>query len=232
MSEVKHQLVLVRHGESQWNLANRFTGWVDVDLSEQGVKEAHEAGKKLKAAGFSFDCVYVSVLRRAIRTMWMILEEINQCYLPVFKSWRLNERHYGALQGLNKEETASKHGADQVKIWRRSYDIPPPPLDDKAYEMQLKDPRYKSLKSGEVPKAEALKQTQERFMPLWRDEIAPRILKGEKVLIVAHGNSLRSLVQYLEDMSSEAILELNIPTGTPLVYDLDENLKPLGKRYL
>lgn len=232
MSEVKHQLVLVRHGQSQWNLENRFTGWVDVDLSEEGVKEAQLAGEKLKQAGFSFDYVYTSVLRRAIRTMWFILEKVNQCYLPVTKSWRLNERHYGGLQGLNKEETAAKHGADQVKIWRRSYDIPPPPLEDKAYEMQMKDPRYKHLKPEEFPRAEALKQTQERFLPLWKEEIAPRILKGEKVLIVAHGNSLRSLVQYLENMSPEEILELNIPTGTPLVYDLDKDLKPVNKRYL
>lgn len=232
MSRGKYQLVLVRHGQSQWNLDNRFTGWVDVDLSENGINEAKSAGEKLKSEGFVFDKVYTSVLRRAIRTMWFILEETNQCYLPVTKSWRLNERHYGGLQGLNKEETAEKHGADQVKIWRRSYDIPPPPLDDQAFEAQMKDPRYKSLSSNEFPKAEALKQTQERFLPLWKDEIAPKVLQGERVLIVAHGNSLRSLVQYLEDMSPEEILELNIPTGSPLVYELDENLKPISKRYL
>lgn len=232
MSKGRYQLVLVRHGQSQWNLDNRFTGWVDVDLSENGISEAKSAGEKLKAEGFAFDEVYTSVLRRAIRTMWFILEETNQCYLPVTKSWRLNERHYGGLQGLNKEETAEKHGADQVKIWRRSYDTPPPPLDDKAFEAQMKDPRYKSLSSSEFPRAEALKQTQERFLPLWKNEIAPKVLQGERILIVAHGNSLRSLVQYLEDMSPEEILELNIPTGSPLVYELDENLKPISKRYL
>lgn len=232
MSEVKHRLVLVRHGESQWNLENRFTGWVDVDLSETGVKEAQAAGEKIKHAGFAFDRAYTSVLRRAIRTLWFILEKNNQCYIPVTPSWRLNERHYGALQGLNKEETAQKHGADQVKIWRRSYDIPPPPLDEKAYAGQLKDPRYKGLSGGQVPHAEALKQTQERFMPLWNETIAPKIMAGENILIVAHGNSLRSLVQYLDQMSPEEILELNIPTGSPLVYELDRNLKPISKSYL
>lgn len=232
MSEVKYKLVLVRHGQSQWNLENRFTGWVDVDLSETGIEEARLAGEKLKLEGFSFDCVYTSVLKRAIRTMWLIMEKTDQCYLPVTKSWRLNERHYGGLQGLNKEETAAKHGADQVKIWRRSYDVPPPPLDDKSFEAQMKDPRYEDLKPEEFPRAEALKQTQERFLPLWKEEIAPRILKGKNVLIVAHGNSLRSLVQYLEDMSPAEILELNIPTGSPLVYELDKDLKPVNKRYL
>jgi 2,3-bisphosphoglycerate-dependent phosphoglycerate mutase len=231
MSDV-HQLVLIRHGESQWNLENRFTGWIDVDLSENGVKEASLAGEKLKEKGFSFDHVYTSVLRRAIKTLWLVLDKTNQCYLPVTKSWRLNERHYGALQGLNKEETAQKHGADQVKIWRRSYDIPPPPLEDKAFEMQRKDPRYRDLKAEEFPRAEALKQTQERFMPLWQESIAPRIQAGEKILIVAHGNSLRSLVQYLDKMTPQEVLELNIPTGTPLVYRLDRDLKPLGKEYL
>lgn len=232
MSGACHKLVLIRHGQSQWNLENRFTGWVDVDLSPQGEEEAKAAGEKLKTQGFAFDHVYTSVLRRAIRTMWFVLEKTNQCYLPVTKSWRLNERHYGGLQGLNKDETREKHGAEQVKIWRRSYDIPPPPLEEKAFEMQLKDPRYQLLTREEIPHAEALKQTQERFMPLWHETIAPRIQSGEKVLIVAHGNSLRALVQYLDQMSAEEILELNIPTGAPLVYDLDRNLKPVNKGYL
>lgn len=227
-----HRLVLTRHGESEWNLQNRFTGWVDVDLSPNGVKEAIAAGEKIKAAGFQFDQAYTSVLKRAIRTLWYVLEKTDQCYVPVTRSWRLNERHYGALQGLNKDETREKHGADQVKIWRRSYDIPPPPLDEESFLAQTKDPRYSSLKPEEFPRAEALKQTQERFLPLWKNEIAPQIRAGKNILIAAHGNSLRSLVQYLEDMSPEEILELNIPTGTPMVYELDENLKPMSKKYL
>ena len=227
-----YKLVLARHGQSEWNLQNRFTGWVDVNLSDEGVREANQAGEKLKEAGFQFDVAHTSVLKRAIRTLWFILEKTDQCYVPVSRSWRLNERHYGALQGLNKEETAKKHGADQVKIWRRSYDTPPPPLDDESFQAQLKDPRYKDLDPKDIPHAEALKQTQERFLPLWKETIAPQILSGKRVLIVAHGNSLRSLVQYLEDMSPEEILELNIPTGTPLVYELDKNLKPISKKYL
>lgn len=227
-----HKLVLVRHGESQWNLENRFTGWVDADLSPNGVNEAKEAGIKLKNAGFQFDCVYTSVLKRAIRTMWSIMEQTDQCYLPVVKSWRLNERHYGGLQGLDKAETAAKHGDEQVKIWRRSYDIPPPPLNDGDFEIQKKDPRYLALSEEEHPRAESLKDTQERFMPLWIQKIAPKIRKGDRVLIVAHGNSLRSLIQYLDNMTPEAILELNIPTGSPLVYELDKDLKVLRKGYL
>ena len=227
-----YKLVLARHGQSEWNLQNRFTGWVDVNLSDEGVREANQAGEKLKEAGFQFDVAHTSVLKRAIRTLWFILEKTDQCYVPVSRSWRLNERHYGALQGLNKEETAKKHGADQVKIWRRSYDTPPPPLDDESFQAQLKDPRYKDLDPKDIPHAEALKQTQERFLPLWKEAIAPQIFSGKRVLIVAHGNSLRSLVQYLEDMSAEEILELNIPTGTPLVYELDKNLKPISKKYL
>ncbi|HAG90291.1 MAG TPA: 2,3-diphosphoglycerate-dependent phosphoglycerate mutase [Bdellovibrionales bacterium] len=227
-----HRLVLTRHGESEWNLQNRFTGWVDVDLSPNGVKEAIAAGEKIKEAGFQFDQAYTSVLKRAIRTLWYILEKTDQCYVPVTRSWRLNERHYGALQGLNKDETREKHGADQVKIWRRSYDIPPPPLDEESFLAQTKDPRYRSLEPEEFPRAEALKQTQERFLPLWEKEIAPQIRAGKNILIAAHGNSLRSLVQYLEDMSPEEILELNIPTGTPMVYELDEKLKPVSKKYL
>lgn len=227
-----YKLVLVRHGESQWNLDNRFTGWVDVDLSSTGVKEAKEAGIKIKNSGLKFDFVYTSVLKRAIKTMWSILDETDQCYLPVTKSWRLNERHYGGLQGLNKSETAAKHGDAQVKIWRRSYDVPPPAIAEEEFQKQRQDPRYKGLSDGEIPRAEALKNTQERFMPLWTQEIAPRILRGENVLIVAHGNSLRSLIQYLDNMTPEAILELNIPTGSPLVYELDKNLKPIRKAYL
>lgn len=228
----KHRLVLIRHGESQWNKENRFTGWVDIDLSEIGRKEAARAGKLLKDEGFVFDVAYTSILKRAIRTLWIALEEMNSMFVPILTSWRLNERHYGGLQGLNKTETAEKYGEEQVKIWRRSYDTPPPLLSDADLKTEMSDPRFRSIPAKDFPRGETLKTTLDRLLPLWNGEIAPRIKKGERVLIVAHGNSLRALVQHLEHMTPEAIMELNIPTGTPLVYDLDENLKVVSKRYL
>ncbi|NLN92449.1 MAG: 2,3-diphosphoglycerate-dependent phosphoglycerate mutase [Candidatus Hydrogenedens sp.] len=227
-----HKLVLIRHGQSTWNLDNRFTGWTDVDLSEQGRQEAASAGKVLKAEGFEFDLVYTSVLKRAIRTMWHVLDELDQMWLPVVRDWRLNERHYGALQGLNKSETAAKHGEEQVKIWRRSYDITPPPLEATDERNAAHDRRYAGLTADQVPLTESLKETVARFIPYWESEIAPQVKAGKRVLIVAHGNSLRALVKYLDGISEQDILSLNIPTGIPLVYDLDENLKPLGHRYL
>lgn len=227
-----HKLVLVRHGQSTWNLENRFTGWTDVDLSEQGQNEAIEAGKVLREEGFEFDLVYTSVLKRAIRTMWLALDELDQMWLPVVRHWRLNERHYGALQGLNKAETAAKHGEDQVKIWRRSYDIPPPPLEADDPRNAARDRRYNGLKPENIPLTESLKETVARFVPYWEDVIAPQVKSGERVLIVAHGNSLRALVKYLDDISEADIVGLNIPTGIPLVYELDEELRPLGHRYL
>lgn len=226
------KLVLVRHGESLWNKENRFTGWVDVDLSEKGRDEACEAGRTLKKAGFQFDVVYTSVLKRAIRTLWLIEENMDAMYLPVLTSWRLNERHYGALQGLNKSETAAKYGEDQVKIWRRSYDTPPPLLTDADFAKQGSDPRFQSIDKKDLPRGETLKTTLDRLLPLWNGEIAPRIKKGERVLIVAHGNSLRALVQHLEGLSKDEIMEINIPTGTPLVYELEAQLKVLSKAYL
>jgi len=219
------KLVLVRHGESTWNKENRFTGWTDVDLSEKGLQEAHEGGRVLKAEGYTFDVAYTSVLKRAIRTLWIVLDEMDLMWLPVHRSWRLNERHYGALQGLNKAETAAKFGEAQVKIWRRSYDIPPPALD-------TADRRYASLTAAELPLTECLKDTVARFLPLWHQTIAPAIRSGQRVLIAAHGNSLRALVKYLDNISDEAIVELNIPTGMPLVYELDDDLKPLKSYYL
>jgi 2,3-bisphosphoglycerate-dependent phosphoglycerate mutase len=229
MSRSAHRLVLLRHGESQWNRENRFTGWVDVDLSPVGMDEARKAGRVLKAEGYGFDLAYTSVLKRAIRTLWLTLEELDQMWLPVEKHWRLNERHYGALSGLNKAETAAKHGEQQVLIWRRSYDIPPPPLsaDDERYEG--KDPRYAGV---EVPRSESLKDTVARVLPYWNSAIAPAIRAGKRVLIAAHGNSLRALIKYLDDVSNPEILELNVPTGVPLVYELDEALKPLRHYYL
>jgi len=227
-----HRLVLIRHGESQWNKENRFTGWIDIDLSETGRREAARAGKLLKDEGFVFDIAYTSILKRAIRTLWIALEEMNSMFLPVMTSWRLNERHYGGLQGLNKTETAEKYGEEQVKIWRRSYDTPPPLLSDEELKKEMADPRFRSIPAKDFPRGETLKTTLDRLLPLWNGEIAPRIKKGERVLIVAHGNSLRALVQHLEHMSPEAIMELNIPTGTPLVYELDSNLKVISKRYL
>jgi 2,3-bisphosphoglycerate-dependent phosphoglycerate mutase len=227
-----HTVVLLRHGESAWNKENRFTGWVDVDLTDRGREEAHEAGRLLKEGGYAFDIAYTSVLKRAIRTLWIALDDLDQLWLPVQKSWRLNERHYGALQGLNKAETAAKHGEDQVKIWRRSYDIPPPPLslDDPRYAGL--DPRYGDLKRSQIPLSESLKDTVARFLPYWHETIAPAIRNDQRVLIAAHGNSLRALVKYLDNVSEEEIVELNIPTGIPLVYELDDDLKPLRHFYL
>ena len=227
-----HKLVLLRHGESVWNRENRFTGWTDVDLSEKGVREAKEGGEVLKAEGYTFDVAYTSVLKRAIRTLWIVLDEMDLMWIPVHRSWRLNERHYGALQGLNKAETAAKFGEAQVKIWRRSYDIRPPELtaDDERYPGR--DPRYAGLSPEELPLTECLKDTVARFLPHWHQTIAPAIREGKKVLIAAHGNSLRALVKYLDNVSDEEIVELNIPTGMPLVYELDGDLKPLNRYYL
>jgi 2,3-bisphosphoglycerate-dependent phosphoglycerate mutase len=227
-----YKLVLVRHGQSQWNLDNRFTGWTDVDLTDTGREEAKRGGELLRAEGFQFDVAYTSVLKRAIRTLWIVLDEMNLMWIPVHRSWRLNERHYGALQGLNKKETAAKHGDEQVLIWRRSYDTPPPPLAESDERHPKHDMRYRDLTPEELPATESLKSTVARFVPYWNETIAPQIKAGQKVLIAAHGNSLRALVKHLEGISDEDIVKLNIPTGIPLVYDLDENLKPLGKRYL
>ena len=227
-----HKLVLLRHGESVWNRENRFTGWTDVDLSERGREEAQEAGRLLKEGGYVFDTAFTSVLKRAIRTLWYSLDALDLMWIPVEKSWRLNERHYGRLQGLNKAETAQKHGEDQVKIWRRSYDIPPPPLEADDERHPSRDPRYASLDPKELPLAESLKDTVARFLPHWHQVIAPTIASGRRVIIAAHGNSLRALVKYLDNVSEKDILELNIPTGIPLVYELDEVLKPVGHYYL
>ena len=227
-----HKLVLLRHGESQWNLENRFTGWHDVNLTEQGEKEGREAGRLLKAEGFAFDEAYTSVLTRAIRTLWLTLEEMDQVWIPVHREWRLNERHYGALQGLNKAETAEKHGDEQVLIWRRSYDIPPPAMSVSDTAYAGKDRRYSGLNESDIPLTECLKDTVDRFLPLWEKVIAPRIKAGKKVLITAHGNSLRALIKYLDGVSEEEIIGMNVPTGMPLVYELDECLVPLNRRYL
>jgi 2,3-bisphosphoglycerate-dependent phosphoglycerate mutase len=226
------KLVLVRHGESAWNKENRFTGWTDVDLSEKGRHEALEGGQALKAAGFSFDVAYTSMLKRAIRTLWIVLDELDEMWIPVHGSWRLNERHYGALQGLNKAETAAKFGEAQVKIWRRSYDVPPPALTIDDPRFPGRDPRYANLTKQELPLTECLKDTVARFLPLWHEVIAPDIRGGKKVLIAAHGNSLRALVKCLDGISDKDIVELNIPTGMPLVYELDDDLKPLKHYYL
>jgi 2,3-bisphosphoglycerate-dependent phosphoglycerate mutase len=226
------KLVLLRHGQSTWNLENRFTGWTDVDLTEQGKAEAKKAGELLKEGGFTFDVVYTSLLKRAIRTMWLALDEMDLLWLPVYKSWRLNERHYGALQGLNKAETAAEFGDEQVKIWRRSYDIPPPVLESSDERFPGNDPRYADLSEAELPLTECLKDTVARFLPYWHETIAPTIKAGKKVIIVAHGNSLRALVKYLDNISEEEIVELNIPTGVPLVYELDQNLQPIKNYYL
>ena len=227
-----HKLVLLRHGQSQWNLENRFTGWTDVDLTEQGCEEAKAAGCVLKEKGFVFDKAHTSVLKRAIRTLWIALDELDQMWLPVRRDWRLNERHYGALQGLNKSETAEKHGEKQVLIWRRSYDIPPPALAEDNEHYPGHDPRYANLTSEELPLTECLKDTVERFLPYWHEAIVPEIKEGQRVIIAAHGNSLRALVQYLDGLSEEAVLKLNIPTGMPLVYELDDDLKPINNYYL
>jgi 2,3-bisphosphoglycerate-dependent phosphoglycerate mutase len=227
-----YRLVLLRHGESTWNKENRFTGWTDVDLSERGRDEAKDAGRLLRDGGYVFDQAYTSVLKRAIRTLWIALDQLDQMWIPVEKSWRLNERHYGALQGLNKAETAAKHGEAQVKIWRRSYDIPPPPLDPNDPRHPSHDPRYAGLTGDELPLTESLKSTVDRFMPYWKDTIAPTIRSGKRVVIAAHGNSLRALVKYLDDIDEQTIVELNIPTGIPLVYELDDQLKPVRHYYL
>jgi len=227
-----YKVVLLRHGESIWNKENRFTGWTDVDLSEKGMVEARNSGKIMKEAGYEFDVAYVSVLKRALRTLWIALEEMDLLWIPWYKSWRLNERHYGALQGLNKAETAAQHGEDKVKIWRRSYDIPPPPLDKSDPRFPGNQNIYKDLDPSDVPTTECLKDTVARFLPYWHETIAPDIKSGKKVIIAAHGNSLRALVKYLDNISDKDIIELNIPTGVPLVYELDADLKPLKHYYL
>ncbi len=227
-----HKIVLLRHGESIWNKENRFTGWTDVDLSEKGVKEAREAGQVLKKEGHVFDIAYTSVLKRAIRTLWITLDEMDLMWIPVYRSWRLNERHYGALQGLNKAETAHRHGEEQVLIWRRSYDIQPPALEKSDERYPGNDPRYKGLTQEELPLTECLKDTAERFLPYWKETIEPTVRSGKRVIIVAHGNSLRALVKYLDNISEEEIVRLNIPTGIPLVYELDDNLAPIRHYYI
>jgi 2,3-bisphosphoglycerate-dependent phosphoglycerate mutase len=225
-------LVLLRHGESTWNKENRFTGWTDVDLTEKGREEAVTAGQLIKAEGLIFDVAYTSLLKRAIRTCWITLDELDLLWLPVYRSWRLNERHYGALQGLNKAETAAKHGDEQVKIWRRSYDVPPPALAPDDPRHPGHDPRYASMPPADLPLTESLKDTVARFLPYWDDTIAPAIHDGKRVLIVAHGNSLRALVKYLDHISDTDILELNIPTGVPLVYELNQDLTARRRSYL
>ncbi len=226
------KLVLVRHGESVWNKENRFTGWTDVDLSEKGLEEAKRGGQRLKAEGYSFDIAYTSMLRRAIRTLWITLDQLDLMWIPVEHTWRLNERHYGGLQGLNKSETAAKYGEEQVLVWRRSYDIPPPVLEVTDPRYPINDPRYRSMNKNDVPKTECLKDTVARFMPCWNDMIVPAMKSGKKVIIAAHGNSLRALVKHLDNVSEKDIISLNIPTGIPLVYELDDNLKPIKHYYL
>lgn len=227
-----HKLVLIRHGESVWNRENRFTGWTDVDLSDQGRGEAREAGRLLKAQGYTFDAAYVSVLKRAIRTLWIALDEMDLMWLPVRHSWRLNERHYGALQGLNKSETAARFGDEQVRVWRRSYDTPPPALDAADERSPGNDPRYADLAPGDLPLTECLKDTVARFLPFWHETLAPAVKSGRKVLVAAHGNSIRAMVKYLDGISDDAIVGLNIPTGIPLVYELDADLRPIRHEYL
>jgi 2,3-bisphosphoglycerate-dependent phosphoglycerate mutase len=227
-----HKLVLIRHGESIWNQENRFTGWYDVDLSEKGRDEARKGGRLLTEHGYALDIAYVSVLKRAVRTLWIVLDEMDLMWLPVRHSWRLNERHYGALQGLNKSETAARFGEDQVKIWRRSYDIPPPPLERSDPRFPGNDPRYAHMPQSEVPLTECLKDTVARFLPFWHETLAPTIRSGQRVLVAAHGNSIRAMVKYLDNISDDEIVHLNIPTGIPLVYDLGADLKPLDHRYL
>jgi 2,3-bisphosphoglycerate-dependent phosphoglycerate mutase len=226
------QLVLVRHGESQWNKENRFTGWQDVDLSSKGESEAQLAGKTLKEMGFEFDEAYTSVLKRAIRTLWLVQEQMDLLWLPVTKDWRLNERHYGALTGLDKAETAARHGEAQVKIWRRSYDVPPPMMEKADSRHPSHDKRYRNVQPSLLPSGESLKDTVARFLPLWHKQLSVKIKDGRRLLIAAHGNSLRALIQHLENMSPEQIMEVNVPTGIPLLYELDGNLKVLDKRYL
>jgi 2,3-bisphosphoglycerate-dependent phosphoglycerate mutase len=227
-----YKLVLVRHGQSTWNLENRFTGWTDVGLTEQGVAEAHEAGRLLRGGGYGFDVAFTSVLRRAIQTLWIVLQEMELEWIPEHKAWQLNERHYGALQGLNKAEMAEKYGEAQVKIWRRSYDVPPPALEDTDERHPRLDPRYAGLSAEQLPATESLKITLERVLPFWHSTLAPEIRSGRRVLVAAHGNSIRALVKYLDNISEAEIPELNIPTGVPLVYELDEALKPIEHYYL
>ena len=227
-----YKLVLVRHGQSTWNLENRFTGWTDVGLTDLGRQEAHESGKLLREGGYVFDVAYTSVLRRAIQTLWIVLEEMNLEWIPETKAWQLNERHYGALQGLNKAETAEKFGGAQVKIWRRSYDVPPPDLDLADERHPRFDPRYASLSPEQLPATESLKITLERVLPYWHSTLVPVIKSGRRVIVAAHGNSIRALVKYLDNISDEEITELNIPTGLPLVYELDADLKPIKNYYL
>jgi 2,3-bisphosphoglycerate-dependent phosphoglycerate mutase len=227
-----HKLVLVRHGESDWNKQNLYTGWTDVDLSEKGLAEALEGGRTLKQEGYTFDVAYTSVLKRAIRTLWIVMDQMDLMWIPVYRSWRLNERHYGALQGLNKAETAERFGEAQVKIWRRSYDIRPPALEKSDPRWPGHDPRYKDLSEAELPLTECLKDTVARFLPYWHETIAPAVKAGQRVIVAAHGNSLRALVKYLDNISDEEIVGLNIPTGIPLVYELGEDLKPIRHYYL
>lgn len=227
-----HKLVLIRHGESQWNLDNRFTGWTDVDLTETGREQARQAGEVLKKEEFAFDLAFTSVLKRAIRTLWIVLDEMDRMWIPVHRSWKLNERHYGSLQGLNKAETAEKFGEDQVLIWRRSYDIPPPALEEDDDRFPGSDPRYADIPKEELPLTECLKDTVDRMVPYWEETIAPEVAAGKQVVVAAHGNSLRALVKHLDGISDEDILKLNIPTGMPLVYELDSQLKPIKNYYL
>jgi 2,3-bisphosphoglycerate-dependent phosphoglycerate mutase len=227
-----YKIVFMRHGESTWNLANRFTGWVDVDLTDKGINEAKTAGRVLREAGFAFDLAYTSVLKRAIRTLWLALDEMDQMYLPIKNDWRLNERHYGALQGLDKGETAAKYGDAQVLVWRRSYDTPPPALDETDDRASFNDPRYAGLPKEQIPLTECLKDTVARVMPVWEEEIAPAIRAGKQILISAHGNSLRALIKMLDNISDADIVGLNIPNGQPLVYELDADLKPIRHYYL
>lgn len=227
-----YQLVLIRHGESLWNRENRFTGWTDVDLSEKGFSEAKEAGEILKEKGFKFDVAFVSVLKRALKTLWIVLDELEELWIPVERSWRLNERHYGSLQGLNKSETAAKFGEEQVLIWRRSYDVAPSPLDPSDERWPGHDPRYAEVPKKELPATECLKDTVARVLPYWNTTMVPAIRSGKKVLMVAHGNTIRALIKHLDQLSEEEILHTNIPTGIPLVYELDEDLKPIRHYYL
>ncbi|MGB9667196.1 MAG: 2,3-diphosphoglycerate-dependent phosphoglycerate mutase [Candidatus Cryosericum sp.] len=227
-----YEVVLLRHGESTWNMENRFTGWTDVDLSEKGIAEAHAAGKLLRDSGYHFDLAYTSVLKRAIRTLWIVMDEMDLMWIPVVRNWRLNERHYGALQGLNKAETAEKYGEAQVKLWRRSYSTQPPALEKSDERWPGHDPRYADVPEADLPLTECLKDTVSRFVPYWEGTIAPSVKAGKKVIVTAHGNSLRALVKYLDGVSDEEITELNIPTGIPLLYKLDENLRPISHTYL
>ena len=225
-------LICIRHGQSQWNLENRFTGWDDQDLSARGEAEAMAAGKLLRAEGFEFDAAYTSVLKRAIRTLWFVLHELDQCWIPVTRDWHLNERHYGALQGLDKAETASQHGEEQVHTWRRSYDTPPPPISRENAAFPGNDPRYADIPHDKLPVGECLKDTVDRVLPYWNDVIRPRVAAGERLIISAHGNSLRALVKHLDGISDADITSLNIPTGVPMVYEFDEGMSVLGRRYL